>query len=74
MVENKNAGRLRSGTSMRMINSQPLGEVQGQPVEVDSHGLSQPISEVVIDEKVPVPEGKSSAPSDPKNSHLQTVR
>ena len=67
MVENKNGGRLRSGTFIRIRDSQPLNEVQGQPVDVDSHGLSQPISEVVIAEKVPVPESKASVPSEPGN-------
>ena len=67
MVENKDGRRSKSGTTMRMINSQPLGEVQGQPVEVDSRGLSQPIAEVVTDEKVPVPVNESSVPSDSDN-------
>ena len=67
MVENKNVGRLRSGTSFRVRDSQPLGEVQAQPVDVDSRGLSQPVSEVVIDEKVSEPENKISVPSEPGN-------
>lgn len=67
MVENKNAKRFRPRASIRMVNGQPLGEVQGRPIEVESHGLSQPISEVVIEKKVSIPEGKSSAPSEPEN-------
>ena len=67
MVENKDIRRGRSGNSRRMINSQPLDEVFGQDVGVNSHGLSQPIAEIVIDEKSPVQATKTSVPSESDN-------
>lgn len=67
MVENGDDRKTYSGPLMRTIDSQALGEAHGQPVEVDSQGLSQPITEVVIDEKVLVPVSKSSVPPEPDN-------
>ena len=67
MAEHKDANRLSPGTSMHMINSQPVGEVLGQPVEVDSREFSQPISEIVIPVEVPVSEPKPSPPLESGN-------
>lgn len=67
MPEHKDAERIRPGTSMHIINSQPVGEVQGQPLEVDSRGFSQPISEIVIPTKLPVSETKPPPPLESGN-------
>ena len=64
MSDNKESGEKPVGTSRHIVNAQPLSEVKPSIGPNEDHKYSQPVSEIIVTETMPISEKRPTPPPD----------